>query len=96
MMLKGSTEPLMVNIKNTVASQVKRIKSYESPASFSLISICDLKRFICGFSGMLRIGVVPGLHLGRTEEQVHEPAAAENQQIQPENRLPFGESVLKR
>ncbi|GBN79916.1 hypothetical protein AVEN_84346-1 [Araneus ventricosus] len=32
----------------------------------------------------------------RTEEQVRETAAAENQQIQPENRLPFGESVPKR
>ncbi|GBN95544.1 hypothetical protein AVEN_92800-1 [Araneus ventricosus] len=43
MMLKGSTESLRVNIKNSVTSQVKPIKSYESPASFSLISICGLR-----------------------------------------------------
>ncbi|GBL82184.1 hypothetical protein AVEN_274179-1 [Araneus ventricosus] len=36
------------------------------------------------FSGMTRIGEFQ-VCLGRTEEQVHRPAAAENQQIQPEN-----------
>ncbi|GBN00141.1 hypothetical protein AVEN_40766-1 [Araneus ventricosus] len=101
MLIRVNIEPLNFNIKNSVTSRDKPVKSYEfiflshfylwfeAPVRMSSL-------FICGFSGMLRFGIVPGLHLGRTEEQVLEPAATENKQIQPENRLSFGESVLKR